>query len=242
VSDLDGDSPAVRREMAELWAFRALAEASAGRRLLRVAGRLERIDADPALIALARRAAGDELRHQRLCEETARLFGEVEVPPLVPTEVTGPADDRRDRAIYEVVAACCVSETLNVRVMAASLVGTRHEGLRRVQKEILRDEVDHSALGWRFVEQEARRQELAFLGPMIPGMLGLRSRSRLFRPAEALPDEERLRALGWLPRAALLALYQETLETQIFPRLERLDIPCDEARRALAEARRAPGG
>lgn len=234
--DFSGEPPGVRREMAELWAFRALAEASAGRRLRRVADGLARLGADAALVALARRAPQDEERHRRLCLDIAASFGPCAVPALVPTEVEGPADATRERVIFDVVSACCVSETLNLRAMTAALVGTKHEGLRKVQREILRDEVGHSALGWRFLEAEARRGDLFFLGPLVPQMLGLRSRSRLFRPAAALAEEGRLRELGWLPREALRALFQKTLADRVFPRLEAFGVRCDEARAALASA------
>lgn len=233
MSDLGREPPGVRREMAELWAFRALAEQSAGRRLLRAAAGLARLGADPALVQGARRAVDDEFRHARLCAEAASLFDQARVPPLFAAEIVGPAGDTDERALYDVVSACCVSETLNVRVMAASLVGTRDGAMRALQKEILRDEVEHSGVGWRFVEASGR--DLAFLGPSLAGMLGLPSRNKLFAPPPAPPpDEERLRRLGWLPRSALRALFCETLAEQIFPRLERLGVDTAPARAALS--------
>jgi hypothetical protein len=236
VKHLAGEAPEVRRELGELWAFRARAEGNAAERFARLAAGLEQTGAPGAWIEEAREASREERAHEALCWSVARGFGVSDVPGLIASEVRGPAEGTRERVLRELVAICCISETLNVRVMAASLVMTRDPELRRVQKEILRDEVGHSALGWRYLERETSARERGAVGSWLPGMLGLDSRHRLFQEVAPHPKEGRLRELGCLPRRDLRGLFVTTLERRIFPHLEALGVPTTEARVRLGEA------
>ncbi|HEY6098340.1 MAG TPA: ferritin-like domain-containing protein, partial [Anaeromyxobacter sp.] len=143
----------VRRVAASAWTFRCRVELEAEARFERLAGRMERIGAAGELVALARRASADERRHAALCAEQAALLGETaavgpvqDVPEIAPATLP-----LGDRVLYEVVAACCISETESMGVLTTLLDAARAPGLRRTLRELASDEVQHARLGWAYL-------------------------------------------------------------------------------------------
>lgn len=106
---------ALRRHVAETWAFRRQEELDAGARFARLGASLEQWDAPEPLVTLARRAAEDERRHAGMCELMARAYGHESSAPeshAGRTEDAAPPElGSRERVLYEVVAACCIAET-----------------------------------------------------------------------------------------------------------------------------------
>ncbi len=235
--------PAVRRAAASAWSFRHRVELEAEVRFERLAARMERLGAAAELVALARRASADELRHAALCAEEAARLGEpvatpsaVEVPEIAPAELP-----LRERVLYEVVAACCISETESMAVLTTLLRAARAPELRSTLHELASDEVHHARLGWAYLTRAHAGRETTFLGPLLPAMLAGSAAPDLFAPDREERDGGTLLELGVLPRRAQRAVFTRALEQVIFPGLEGLGVDTGPARRWLAE-RRAEAG
>lgn len=221
-----GEPPGVRREMAELWAFRALAEASAGRRLRRVADGLERLGADAALVALARRAPQDEERHRRLCLDVAASFGPwcVRRPPW--RGQRGRGARRRDPRACHFRRGVSLLRERDAQPAGddGGAGGDEARGAPAGPARDLRDEVGHSALGWRFLEAEGGAATSLFWARSCPRCWGCGRDRRLFRAGG------RARRRGAAARAGLAAprgaarFFPKMLADRVFPRLEALAI------------------
>lgn len=228
---------AVRRVAAEAWRFRCRVELEAEVRFERLAGRMERLGDAAELVALARSASADERRHAALCaEEAARLGAPVALEPVRDLAEIAPATAAlADRVLYEVVAACCVSETESMGVLATLLEVVRSPGLRRTLQALASDEVNHARLGWAYLASAHAAGRGAFLGPLLPAMLGGSVAPDLFEPVSGEREDEALLELGVLPHHRQREVFEHTLEEVVFPGFERLGVDTRPARAWLAE-------
>ena len=187
-----------------------------------LAARLEALDEPPHLVALARRAAGDERRHAAHCARLAAELGRPVParPPPPPARVAPAGLAEEDAVTYELAAACCVTESVSVTVLTTLLPAARDPSLRAVLRELAADEVGHARLGWAHLAVAAARGRTAFLGPLLPAMLRGSVDDDLFRPVEPGREDEALLELGVLPHATQRALFVDALEQVIFPGLE----------------------
>jgi hypothetical protein len=223
--DPTGLSPAARRALSGVWAFRANAEREAEQRFGRLVGELTLMGAPAEAIQLATRAVVDEQRHVELCEALAssyRLAGGV-APAFPPTDASplGPRElDARDRLLYEVVAFCCVTETLNSSLMKVARDRASVPEAREALRTILRDEVGHARIGWAHLAHEASRRRCGFLDEMLPRMLAGAIRDELFSPGPAHPDEVALERHGELAERVRLEIFESALRDIIAPGLE----------------------
>ena len=226
-----------RRAAAEAWAFRARVEQEAALRFDRLAATVARFDAGSPVPAMMRRAADDERRHTQLCARLAGSLGRpvglepIELPAIAPRSL-----DARKAALYEVVAACCITETESMSVLTTLLAGEPDPEVREVLHAISRDEVVHSRMGWAHLAREASTAEVAFLGPLVPGMLAGTIDEGLFGAPPADEDPEGLLRLGVLPLAKKREVFLGTLEQVVFPGLEKFGVDPEPARRWLAHA------
>ena len=226
-----------RRAAAEAWAFRARVEQEAALRFDRLAATVAGFDADSPVPAMMRRAADDERRHTQLCARLAGSLGRpvalepIELPAIAPRSL-----DARRAALYEVVAACCITETESMSVLTTLLAGEPDPEVREVLHAISRDEVVHSRMGWAHLAREASTAEVAFLGPLVPGMLAGTIDEGLFGAPPADEDPEGLLRLGVLPLAKKREVFLGTLEQVVFPGLEKFGVDPEPARRWLAHA------
>ncbi|WP_163989134.1 ferritin-like domain-containing protein [Pyxidicoccus caerfyrddinensis] len=232
----------VRRLVAEAWTFRRQVELDAELRFARLAERLAGLGAPEPLVSLARRAAEDERRHAGMCERLAREYGQAEMPPVPQAveEVAPPALPLREQVLYEVVAACCITETESTAVLTTLLVPDGPPRVRAVLRDILRDEVAHSRLGWAWLSHEHERGPVGFLAGHVPAMLEGTASPRLFAPGS--PEEESLALLkhGVLPHARKRETFVKALQDVVFPGLERFGVDTAPAR-AWVERRSAAG-
>ncbi len=132
----------VRQRVAATWAFRTRAEIEATARFTRMATELAEVGATPFVVRGVTNAAADEARHRDLSRLAAK-WGEPDalnhVPPLMRI---GRSDmDRRHRLLWEMVAVCCVSETMNTSLMTRCLEVVKDEEIRSTLHELLKDEV-----------------------------------------------------------------------------------------------------
>ncbi|MCI0569402.1 MAG: ferritin-like domain-containing protein [Myxococcaceae bacterium] len=221
-----------RRLVAEAWAFRREVEREAALRFARLSEQLQSLGAPETLVALARRAAGDEERHAVLCAELALFYGHPGLPagPLELREVAPTRLGLRERVLYELVAACCVSETESTATLTALLTPDGAPEVQRVLRDILRDEVAHSRLGWAALAREHAVGATGWLSRYVPAMLEGNAGKGLF--VEATPDAESPALLrhGVLPHARKREVFVRALEDVVFPGLERFGVDAGPAR------------
>lgn len=229
----------VRRVAAAAWVFRCRVELEAEARFERLAARMERLGDGAELVALARSASADERRHAGLCAEQAAFFGEPGAlePARDLPEIAPAAASLADRVLYEVVAACCVSETESMGVLTTLLEAAREPGLRRTLQTLASDEVRHARLGWAYLASAHAAGRGAFLGPLLPAMLGGSVAPDLFDAVTGDRDDEALLELGVLPHRLLREVFERTLEDVVFPGFERLGVDCGAGRAWLARRR-----
>ena len=230
-------SAGLRRVAGEAWAFREQVERDASRRFARLALEIGGCDPGSPVPALLERAAGDERRHAALCAGLRAAYG---APPgddplerrLAPSRLP-----QREAALYEIVAACCITETESVATVATLLAAEAEPEVRAALHEIARDEVVHSRIGWRHLAREASAIDVSFLAEWIPAMLSGTIEPGLFSPPEA-PEPEGLTRAGLLPRARKREVFVRTLEVVVLPGLEVFGVGTGPARDWLAQQQR----
>lgn len=225
----------VRRIAGAAWRFRCGVERDAAARFARLAERLAAVGAARTVVGLAQRASGDERRHAVLCAELAARYG-APAPPIgtaSPGEIAPSGLGPRQRVLYEVVAACCVTETESMGVLTRLLAVAPDPRLREVLRELARDEVHHSRLGWAHLAGEHDRGDVSFLGPFVPAMLRGAMEPDLFAAVPAERDDAALLEHGVLPHDAQRQVFTRTLEEVVFPGLEAYGVDTAPARRWL---------
>ena len=218
----------------EAWAFRARVEHEAALRFARLAREISAFDPESPVPAMMRKAAEDERRHLALCEELAGGpvdgGGDVRIAP----RSFGP----REAALYETVAACCITETESVATVTSLLSEQALPRVREVLHEIARDEVSHSQMGWAHLSRESGFLDVRFLSGWLPSMLGPAAGNAFEAVASEPPDLPRY---GILPRARKREVFVQTLKDVVFPGLEQFGISTAPARAWLSERSRAGG-
>jgi len=216
----------LRAYVASAWVFRWGVEREAAARFARFAAELERFGAPAHLVELCRASSLDEERHAAHCARLSSRFGQPALVsgPVVLEEIAPSGLSSRQRLLYEVVAASCVTETVSVAVLT-SLVRTEGPAqLQSILRELLRDEVKHSQLGWAYLSHERAQLDVRFLSELVPYMLGGAESADLFQDAEPLEESPELVPLGVLPRSSKRRLFAETLRQVVFPGLEQMGV------------------
>ena len=230
-------SEAVRRTAGEAWAFRSRVEHEAARRFARLAGAIAGFDAESPVPALLRSAAEDERRHALLCAGLAGRYGHA-APDAGEDGAIAPGSlGARGAALYEMVAACCITESESVATLTSLLAEQSEPTVEKVLREIARDEVAHGRMGWAHLAREAERSDVAFLSRWIPSMLSGTVAADLFDPADAGLDSPELLRHGVLPHSTKRQIFVGTLEGVVLPGLQKFGIDPGPAR-AWLDARR----
>jgi rubrerythrin len=217
----------IARLAAEAWAFRARVEHEAAARFSRLAEEIAAFDSESPVPALLRRAADDERRHEALCAELAGggLRLDASDGRIAPRSL-GP----RQAALYEMVAACCITETESVATVASLLAEDAEPRVRDVLHEIARDEVTHARMGWAHLAREAAAVEVGFLSRWIPSMLAGAAGDQLFADGAPVLESAELLRHGVLPLSRKREIFTQTLREVIFPGLEQFGISTAPAR------------
>lgn len=228
-----------RRAVGGVWAFRAQLEESAIERFSRLGRQLQDVGAHGEVLTLAQRAVDDERRHTTLCIETAGLFGVAPVgaAPRSAGEIAPVKLAAVERVLYEVVAFCCLTETINAALMTESYRLAASGPVREAVRLILQDEVWHARLGWAHLSTMQNHDRGQMLGELLPRMLRGTVHEELFLPVT--PDEGGSEALirhGELPREARLRVFEGALRDVIFPGLDGLGVETARGRRWLDES------
>lgn len=232
-----GAADASARELAaRVWSFRLGSELEAAQRFRALAPRLRAAGASEAIVGMAEDAAVDELRHAELCRQLILHFGGAPPPePEIALRWTAPAVvDRSERLLYEIVALSCVTETLSTALLGELVARATDPVCRQAMHSILRDEVNHSRLGWAFLAEENARGVRDCVGPHLPAMLEATLGDELFSvPGESDARLAQLAGLGSLERSDRLRVVREVLQSVIFPGLELFGVETASGRRWL---------
>jgi rubrerythrin len=212
---------------ADAWAFRARVEREAAARFSRLAGEIAAFDPESPVPAMLRRAADDERRHQALCAE---LAGGPVPPDAGDGRIAPRSLSPREAALYEMVAACCITETESVATVASLLAEDAAPRVREVLHEIARDEVTHAQMGWAHLAREAAAIEVGFLSRWIPSMLAGAAGDQLFARGSPELESAELLLHGVLPLSRKREIFTQTLLEVVFPGLEQFGISTTPAR------------
>ncbi len=234
---LPGSEEIVRARVAATWAFRTRAEIEATARFARMAAELAEIGASPVVVDGAAAASADELRHRDLCARLAARWGEPNaLSHEPPRNRIGRSDmDPRDRLLWEMVAVCCISETMNTSLMTRCMEVVRDEEIRSTLHELLEDEVRHARLGWAHLAAERAGGRGQFLGDVLPLMLEASVEPGFLEGTQPAPWTDALYDYGELPWAELVRIYRDTMSLVIFPGLDAMGVDTTKGRAWLAE-------
>lgn len=232
---------ALRARAGEAWALRCRVEHEAARRFDRLAEEIPRFDPESPIPPLLRSAAGDERRHAALCSELAAAYGRVATDSGSDARVAPSDLPVRDAVLYEMVAACCITETESVATVTTLLSAHLEPAVEKALRQIARDEVVHGRMGWAHLAREASQRPVGFLSRWIPVMLDGSVDDALFS-AENRDDSEVLLSSGVFAAAQKRKVFVRTLEEVVLPGLERFGIDVEPARAWLAsKAPQQPG-
>lgn len=179
---------------------------------------------------VALRMAMDELRHAALSGDVVHLLGgapELRVPLATEPLPEHPKASPRERALRNVLFACCLSESLSAPLLSAERDLSSEPSIKKVLEQLAADETLHARYGWAYLEQHwptFTKEERERTNAYLP--VAFASIERRF--IEALPDaplpppeqENELAALGVTMPARTKALAREVLESVVVIALE----------------------
>jgi bacterioferritin (cytochrome b1) len=219
-----------------LWGNRLLAELESAQRFAELAPRLRELNASETIVAMVDQAAADELRHADSCRELIRHFGGVPASEQKTrsSRVAPPGLEEREAVLYELVALSCVTETLSTALLGELVERARDPLCRRIMRSFLRDEVNHSRLGWAFLAEESARGARDCVGAHLSKLLDATLGDSFFSSSAAEdPRLTELVGLGSLELSERQRIVRATLEQVVFPGLERFGIETTLGRRWL---------
>lgn len=223
--------PELESFVRQVWQGRHEVELAASTRFAALAERLDGVGAPRAVVSLAERASGDELRHAAHCQTLVSGYGGPRLPSGAPLVEYAPAHLGAGwRLLYEVVAQCCIAETESMSTLLVLNDAAETPELKRILHELARDEVNHSRIGWGYLAWARHRYDLGDLGRFLPGMLEGNASTGVFTPVRAVEDGPTLLRHGVVPASMRRTLYVETLQSVVFPGLEEQGVNVTAAR------------
>jgi hypothetical protein len=109
------------------------------------------VGAPPELLAGSQRASLDEIEHAKMCFSLASRYGANDVGPT-----SLKVDDAMtDTSLIDLAVLTakegCVGETLGVALATEQLAGTTDPEVKAFLEKIVKDEIRHAELAWRFI-------------------------------------------------------------------------------------------
>lgn len=155
---------------------------------------------------------------------------------VAPNARIGRSDmDPRDRLLWEVVAVCCISETMNTSLMTRCLEVAKDKEIRKTLRQLLKDEVRHARLGWAHLAAERAAGRGAFLADVLPLMLEASVEPGFLEGERQAPWSDALFDYGELPWAELVQIYCDTLNEVVFKGLDAMGVITSKGRTWLLE-------
>jgi hypothetical protein len=200
-----------------------------------MATELGAIGARPVVVQGAIDASQDEARHRDLCAMIAARFGEPNAKNYAPPRerIGRSALDTRDRLLWEVVAVCCISETMNTSLLTRCQEVATDEQIRTTLHELLKDEVRHAQLGWAHLAAERAAGRGDFLGDLLPLMLEASVEPGFLEGKPPMPWTEAMHDYGELPSRELVEIYCETMHAVVFRGLDAMGVDTTPGRQWL---------
>lgn len=225
------DEPSRQAAIAE-WTGRMVNEHVSSRVFAGLLPQMMRAGVDATYQAAAAEAVVDELRHARLCAAVVEALGGEARAPLPELDEVPRHDDvgPLEGLLRNVLAICCLNETVAVALLESNRRLVTESTLRRVLTEILSDEVGHSRLGWQMLSHLSPRIDPAMrrrLGAyLVPAFAQLFERHYAGIGSPCPPAVE---TMGVESRRDATALFIDVVNEVILPRLEAFDLPGREA-------------
>ncbi|MCC7539153.1 MAG: hypothetical protein IT379_23225, partial [Deltaproteobacteria bacterium] len=141
----------LRRRVGTIWAERARTELGAGSGFAQVVVGLYALGARAEVLALATRAAGEEVAHAQSCRRLAELYLGKPVAMPRAKRVSMPAHPGANeplRATLHVIGLSCLNETIAADFVARCLDASEVPEVRDACTTHLRDEIGHARVGW----------------------------------------------------------------------------------------------
>lgn len=205
--------------IARVWRHREKVEWEAAGQFGLLAAALDEMEAPAPLVDLATKAEHDEVRHAGLCRGIVEHLG-VRLPRVEPAQearLLGPAGlSGQARALYASLALSCITETLSTALLLAMQDLTQDPVVLAAVRQILKDEVGHSRIGWAHLAWEKERSDVTWLSPYIARMVEAALSGPTFE--QELPAQTG-ESFGILAPERARALTKETLSEVVFPGL-----------------------
>jgi hypothetical protein len=233
VALLTNSGDPVRDRLAYIWTKRSVAEQEATSRFAFYAWRMRALGVPSRFEEETLAASADEKRHLALCLGVAGRF-RMEALPLEPVHYKLIRPDTPEQLLWDMVASCCFSETINVALLSTTLRFAQDPEIREATRELLADEVKHSRLGWAFLAWGRSQGLGASLAGGLATMLMTVSGPPLFSNAPHREDDASYRHLGDADISERRQLFFETVDEVILRGLEEQGIATDRAREWLA--------
>ena len=141
-------APELRAEAASAWQSLLLQEHVSQVAAEQLVGDLGRFHAPHAIVASARRIAGEEARHVGVCSQVVAALGfEPRLAPVAPRALPTAQRDFERAMVDILVIGFAVGETMSVGGFVAGRALAQEPLARWALGELLRDEVGHGAFG-----------------------------------------------------------------------------------------------
>jgi hypothetical protein len=216
--------PEERAAVAGLWRYREQVEREAAALFAALGADLAAAGL-PALAARATAAADDERRHAIRCRAIIDGVAATPLAPIAPRPLSvtppGPRDpDPSRRALYASVAIGCVTESLSCALLLAMREPATFPPTCSAIDEIIKDEIEHSRIGWAHLATAAGTGDVSWLAPHIAAM----RTAALTHDVADLPTAPDLSAFGILPRARVAEVVDAAWRDVVAPGLARYGI------------------
>ena len=233
-SPLDELLEADRVRIGRLWAKRAQNELATSAVFAQLHQALIEHGAALEVLRLSAQAVGDELRHSEICTRVARQYGVFEpasrVPP--PAAPSFAACSPRRESLFFSTMQCAVNETIAASYLQACLLDATAPAAHDAVRDILRDEIGHSRIGWATLgDPRLTAGERSGLADFVPDALQVYAASWLSEPHEH--PEDLPRGHGCLTHRAMQRAVREAVVNVILPGLDHVRIDSRPARRWL---------
>lgn len=228
-------TPDQSQRIAMTWRFRQRGELIAAERFARLALELAQLGARADVVSMTHEAAEDERRHADLCGSLVDRYLRRPLKPMpLPMGPLG-ADElsQRDRVLYEMVAFCCVTETLNSALLVETLRVCKEPMIHDTVRAILKDEVRHAKVGWTHLASERGEGHGAFLAAMMPAILVEAGAEEIGVGETVVPPE--LAAYGELNAETRRQIFTQALTEVIIPGLVALGLDPEPTQEFLAD-------
>ena len=230
-------SPEEREVIGATWARRAESEARATMQFKSLVGALRAHGATPTVVGLCERASRDEANHVGICQKLALEFGvEPQLEGIQSPRPTAPSElNIRDIILYEMVAACCVNETINASLLAQIYERTKWPSIRLAAHTLVGDEIWHSRMGWAHLGAEHSEREISWLSGQIVPMLERAGAREIMVTPSPIRDRPHLADYGEFDYTTRIRLFLEVVNTVILPGFESFGLDVQPARSWVAK-------